>query len=103
MISTLLSTLISPFVGRIYDYFVKQNGKTDYSDDQSKDPGVMSVTKIFNYYKKFDYKTFVMGASFGWEILKNQDKLNLTKIPQNLTRFHSVTLAKSKLYPVVIC
>merc|ERR1711934_794625 len=57
-------TLISPFVGRIYDYFCKNGGKSDYSDDQSQDPGVKSVKKIYNYYKKFDYKTVVMGASF---------------------------------------
>lgn len=57
-------TLISPFVGRIYDYFVKQNGKKDYSDAPATDPGVVSVSKIYNYYKKHDYKTVVMGASF---------------------------------------
>lgn len=57
-------TLISPFVGRIYDWFCKSTGKSDFSDDHSQDPGVQSVTKIYNYYKKFDYKTVVMGASF---------------------------------------
>lgn len=53
--------LISPFVGRIYDWFKKENG-TEYSGDD--DPGVQSVTKIYNYYKKYGYKTEVMGASF---------------------------------------
>lgn len=53
--------LISPFVGRIYDWFKKENN-TDYSGDE--DPGVISVTKIYNYYKKHGYKTEVMGASF---------------------------------------
>lgn len=53
--------LISPFVGRIYDWFKKENG-IDYSGDE--DPGVQSVTKIYNYYKKYGYKTEVMGASF---------------------------------------
>jgi transaldolase len=55
-------TLISPFVGRIYDWYKKENGGKEISVDQ--DPGVASVTKIYNYYKKFDYKTLVMGASF---------------------------------------
>ncbi len=54
-------TLISPFVGRIYDWFKKQTG-TEY--DQSNDPGVASVRTIFNYYKKFGIPTQVMGASF---------------------------------------
>jgi transaldolase len=54
-------TLISPFVGRIYDWHVKQRG-SDIAPDQ--DPGVASVTRIYNYFKKFDYETQVMGASF---------------------------------------
>ncbi len=54
-------TLISPFVGRILDWYKKDTGK-DYTG--AEDPGVQSVTTIFNYYKKFDYKTVVMGASF---------------------------------------
>ncbi|MFL6450174.1 MAG: transaldolase [Bryobacteraceae bacterium] len=54
-------TLISPFVGRILDWYKKDTGK-DYQG--ADDPGVQSVTKIYNYYKKFDYKTVVMGASF---------------------------------------
>ncbi len=53
--------LISPFVGRIYDWYKKANG-TDYSG--ADDPGVQSVTRIYNYYKANDYKTVVMGASF---------------------------------------
>ena len=55
-------TLISPFVGRIYDWYKKQNGGAEIPSDQ--DPGVASVTRIFNYYKKYGYKTQVMGASF---------------------------------------
>jgi len=55
-------TLISPFVGRIYDWYKKEKGVADIPADQ--DPGVESVTKIYDYYKKFDYKTQVMGASF---------------------------------------
>jgi transaldolase len=54
-------TLISPFVGRILDWYVKETGK-EYSS--AEDPGVQSVTSIYNYYKKFGYKTEVMGASF---------------------------------------
>jgi len=54
-------TLISPFVGRILDWYKKDTGK-DYAG--ADDPGVQSVTKIYNYFKKFGYKTQVMGASF---------------------------------------
>jgi transaldolase len=54
-------TLISPFVGRILDWYKKDTGR-DYSP--SEDPGVLSVTEIYYYYKKFGYKTEVMGASF---------------------------------------
>jgi transaldolase len=54
-------TLISPFVGRILDWYKKSTGK-DYSP--SEDPGVQSVTTIYNYFKKFGYKTEIMGASF---------------------------------------
>ena len=54
-------TLISPFVGRILDWYKKDTGK-DYTD--ADDPGVQSVTTIYNYYKHFGYKTVVMGASF---------------------------------------
>src|SRR5438270_8930924 len=53
--------LISPFVGRIYDWYKKEN-KRDYTGPE--DPGVQSVVEIYNYYKKFGYKTEVMGASF---------------------------------------
>lgn len=53
--------LISPFVGRILDWF-KAHTKKEYTS--SEDPGVESVKNIFNYYKKFGYKTIVMGASF---------------------------------------
>ncbi|KAL4081175.1 transaldolase [Scleroderma citrinum] len=54
-------TLISPFVGRILDYYKKATGK-NYEGDE--DPGVISVKKIFNYYKQYGYNTIVMGASF---------------------------------------
>merc|ERR1712080_499717 len=54
-------TLISPFVGRILDWYKASSGK-DY--DAESDPGVLSVRQIYSYYKKFGYKTIVMGASF---------------------------------------
>jgi transaldolase len=54
-------TLISPFVGRILDWYKKDTGKVFHGAD---DPGVKSVTTVYNYYKKFGYKTQVMGASF---------------------------------------
>lgn len=56
------ATLISPFVGRILDWNKKFYGVDSYPP--AEDPGVHSVTKIYNYYKKFGYKTQVMGASF---------------------------------------
>ena len=55
-------TLISPFVGRIYDWHKKTRGVEDIP--RGEDPGVASVTRIYNYYKKFGYETQVMGASF---------------------------------------
>ena len=54
-------TLISPFVGRILDWYKKATGR-DYAP--TEDPGVLSVTRIYQYYKKFGYDTIVMGASF---------------------------------------
>ncbi len=59
--------LISPFVGRILDWF-KSNTQKEY--DSSNDPGVESVEKIFNYFKKFNYNTVVMAASF-----RNKDEI----------------------------
>jgi len=56
------ATLISPFVGRILDWFKKN--EPSRNNDGPNDPGVQSVTTIYNYYKKFGYKTVVMGASF---------------------------------------
>ena len=55
-------TLISPFVGRILDWYLKAEGRTSYPS--AEDPGVLSVTQIYNYYKHFGYRTEVMGASF---------------------------------------
>jgi len=56
------ATLISPFVGRILDWYKKDTGRAEYP--AAEDPGVVSVTSIYNYYKKHGYKTEVMGASF---------------------------------------
>ena len=55
-------TLISPFVGRILDWYKASTGRDSYTGPE--DPGVISVTKIFNYFKTYDYKTEIMGASF---------------------------------------
>ena len=55
-------TLISPFVGRILDWHKAKTGKKDYSGKE--DPGVISVTKIFNYFKEKNFSTEIMGASF---------------------------------------
>ncbi len=56
------ATLISPFVGRILDWYKKSTGKESYP--AAEDPGVLSVRRIYEYYKKFGFKTEVMGASF---------------------------------------
>ena len=55
-------TLISPFVGRILDWYKKSTGKTGY--EAHEDPGVLSVTRIYEYFKHFGHKTEIMGASF---------------------------------------
>jgi len=55
-------TLISPFVGRILDFWKKEKGVASFPP--TEDPGVLSVAQIYNYFKKYNYKTIVMGASF---------------------------------------
>ncbi len=62
------ATLISPFVGRILDWYKKAEGKDSYPP--AEDPGVKSVTIIYNYYKHMGYKTVIMGASF-----RNSDEI----------------------------
>jgi transaldolase len=81
-------TLISPFVGRILDWYKKDTGK-DYQG--AEDPGVISVTKIYNYYKKFGYKTQVMGASFRniGEIIELAGNDLLTISPQLLAELEA--------------
>lgn len=56
------ATLVSPFVGRIRDWYLKHSDKDEFEPEE--DPGVVSVRTIYNYYKKFGYPTIVMGASF---------------------------------------
>jgi transaldolase len=76
--------LISPFVGRILDWYKKDTGITDYAANE--DPGVLSVSKIYNYYKAKGYQTVVMGASFrnSGEILELAGCDRLTISPQLL-------------------
>ena len=62
------ATLISPFVGRILDWYKKHDGVQGYAP--ADDPGVKSVTNIYHYFKKFDFKTQIMGASF-----RNKDEI----------------------------
>lgn len=73
-------TLISPFVGRILDWYKSQNSEQDFSGEN--DPGVQSVTEIYNYYKTHQYNTVVMGASFRntseIELLAGCDKLTIS-------------------------
>lgn len=103
-------TLISPFVGRILDWYKKDTGK-DYAP--TEDPGVLSVTKIYNYYKKFGYKTEVMGASFrnigeitelaGCDLLTISPALlselqsNVGELPRKLDPAKAATLSIEKI------
>jgi transaldolase len=98
-------TLISPFVGRIYDWYKKERKVEDIAPED--DPGVQSVTRIYNYYKKFGYATQVMGASFrkveqisglaGCDLLTIAPDLldKMEKIPGTLSRRLSVESAKA--------
>ncbi|MGB1198275.1 MAG: transaldolase [Thalassotalea sp.] len=81
--------LISPFVGRILDWYKKDTGKDSYPADE--DPGVVSVTSIYNYYKAMNYNTVVMGASFRnkGEILALAGCDRLTISPQLLDELES--------------
>jgi len=101
------ATLISPFVGRILDWYKKDTGKDYHGAD---DPGVHSVTRIYNYFKKFGYKTVVMGASFrnigeitelaGCDLLTISPQLlaELEKTEEELPR--KLDPAKAKDYPI---
>jgi transaldolase len=83
--------LISPFVGRILDWYKKSTGRDSYPP--TEDPGVQSVTQIYNYYKKFGYQTEVMGASFrnSGEIVELAGCDLLTISPQLLEELQSGT------------
>ena len=97
--------LISPFVGRILDWHKKAAGRNDYPP--AEDPGVVSVTKIFNYYKKFGHQTEVMGASFrnvaeilelaGCDLLTISPNLldEMQKAPGTVTRKLDATAARA--------
>jgi transaldolase len=97
-------TLISPFVGRIYDWYRKERGSEIPPDE---DPGVVSVTRIYEYFKKFDYQTQVMGASFrkvdqivrlaGCDLLTISPDLleQMEKTPGEVPRRLSVETAKA--------
>jgi transaldolase len=103
-------TLISPFVGRIYDWYKKSTGAEPAVD---ADPGVASVRRIYEYYKKYDYKTQVMGASFrkveqivelaGCDLLTISPDLlaQLQKREGTLERKLSVDASKAKDIPRV--
>lgn len=98
-------TLISPFVGRILDWYVSNTDKKSF--EPADDPGVKSVTQIYNYYKKFGYKTVVMGASFrnvgqikalaGCDLLTISPKLlgELAESSDDIHPFLSVERAKN--------
>ena len=99
-------TLISPFVGRIHDWYCKDRGVKEIP--ATEDPGVHSVIKIFNYFKKFDYRTEVMGASFrnpgeitelaGCDLLTISPELlgELQKMDGTLNRKLSVDTARTE-------
>lgn len=84
--------LISPFVGRILDWYKKDTGKTEYASHE--DPGVISVTNIYNYYKAQGYNTVVMGASFRntGEILELAGCDRLTISPQLMDELDNSTV-----------
>jgi transaldolase len=99
-------TLISPFVGRIHDWYCKERGVKEIP--AIEDPGVHSVVKIYNYFKKFDYRTEVMGASFrntgeitelaGCDLLTISPELlgELQKTEETLTRKLVVDTARAQ-------
>lgn len=107
------ATLISPFVGRILDYYVKTTGRTDYPP--AEDPGVVSVTRIYEYYKHHGYETEVMGASFrnlgeilelaGCDLLTISPKLlaELGAAQGEVPRKLDPALAKAKPVERIVC
>lgn len=85
-------TLVSPFVGRIMDWFKTHEGVDGYP--AAEDPGVKSVTRTYNYFKKFGYKTQVMGASFrnSGEIIELAGCDLLTIAPALLEELHNMEI-----------
>lgn len=95
------ATLISPFVGRILDWYKKNRNVESYPP--AEDPGVKSVAEIYDYFKKFDYKTQVMGASFRnkEEIIELAGCDLLTISPQFLEELeHTTGTLERKLDPI---
>lgn len=88
------ATLISPFVGRIMDWYKAKTGTASYAGHE--DPGVLSVTSIYKYYKTFDYKTIVMGASF-----RNTDEITSLAGCDRLTIAPSLLEKLSNSYETV--
>ena len=104
-------TLISPFVGRILDWYLKAEGRSSYPS--AEDPGVKSVTQIYNYYKHFGHRTEVMGASFrnigeitelaGCDLLTIAPKLlkelqeTFAPLPRKLSASHAQGLSLSRI------
>src|ERR1700677_3018192 len=98
-------TLISPFVGRIYDWYKRERGVKDIP--AGEDPGIASVTRIYDYFKKFDYRSQIMGASFrkveqivglaGCDLLTISPDLleQMEKVEGSVSRRLSVDTAKS--------
>jgi len=94
------ATLISPFVGRILDWYKANSGQAEYAANE--DPGVISVTDIYNFYKTHNFKTIVMGASFRntgeIEELAGCDRLTIS--PELLAQLEAdTTPLKQKLFP----
>jgi len=92
--------LISPFVGRILDWHKKESGTNDFTGEN--DPGVQSVTAIYNYYKQHQYSTVVMGASFRniGEIIELAGCDRLTISPDLMSElFHNDGVVQRKLLP----
>ncbi len=99
------ATLISPFVGRILDWHIANSDRDHFAPEE--DPGVLSVTRIYNYYKHHGYKTIIMGASFRnqgeIEMLSGCDRLTISpalldslsrdsgQLPRQLQQQHAVT------------
>lgn len=104
-------TLVSPFVGRILDWYKKSTGRESYP--AAEDPGVLSVTEIYNYFKKHGHKTEVMGASFrnageilelaGCDLLTISPKFldELKQTSGDLTRKLDASAAQSKDIPKI--